>query len=96
MSEAGAEEMKGNPEFVDLVSRLAPKKTNQFGDAIVYYYGGFSSNGGAVQRQVRGKLKIQKAGYETVEIDLKQFLGPSFDSTNAVPFIEMPLLTTGK
>ncbi len=80
---------------------LAPKVTNEFGDAFVYYYGGLSSSGGAnvkysYEREVRGKLKIHKAGYEAVEIDLKKFIGPSFDSSKAIPFIEIHLQTIGK
>ena len=101
MKDAGAEGLNGHPELKQLLPMLAPKETSDFGDAFVYYYGGFTSetdqNGKSkYRRQVRGILVIEKDGYERLEIDLAKYIGPSFDSAEAIPEIELHMKAKAK
>ncbi len=97
MKDAGADELKQRSDMKDLIPMLEPKKTGEYGDAFVYYYGGFTSEtGGKYRRQIRGTLVIEKEGFESMEVDLKKYFGPSFDSDTAIPLIELYLKQKSK
>lgn len=58
-----------------------PSTTNLMGQTVVYYYGGFSEETGKGRTQgVRGKLSLNKSGYEDFAVELRKILGPSVKS----------------
>ncbi|MBK8091968.1 MAG: hypothetical protein IPK32_08285 [Verrucomicrobiaceae bacterium] len=96
MSEAGEESAKSDANMREHVKMFLPQKTGQHGDAFVYYYGGFSSESDAqgklkYSQQVRGKLKVEKAGFKSVVIKLENAIGPVFSSSSSLPLIEIRL-----
>lgn len=101
MKDAGEEGLRKDPDLKRLLRMLAPKLTGEFGDAFVYYFGGFTSetdqNGKSkYRRQIRGTLLIEKDGFERLEIDLAKYIGPSFDSAESIPQIELHLKPKAK
>lgn len=101
MKDAGADGLIEDTELKHLLPMFAPKTTGEFGDAFVYYFGGFSSetsqDGGMKYRQqVRGILVIEKDGFESLEIQLAKFIGPSFDSSRSIPLVELNLKPKAK
>ena len=96
MKEAGADEIAADSDLRRLLPMLAPRITGEFGDAFVYYFGGFSeetARDGQVKRTqgIRGKLLVEKEGYHSTEVQLTKVLGSSFDTTISIPFVELRL-----
>lgn len=67
-----------NGEMKRYLTLFAPSTTNLAGQTMVYYYGGFSEETGKGKTQgVCGKLLLKKSGYEDVNVELREILGPS-------------------
>ena len=92
LSEAGAKEVAADPALKSLASLFDPVLTNAAGDAIVYYYGGWSSSPEGRSQSVRGILKVSMNGYEDYQDDLRKRLGGSLRSEpQKTPTVEVIL-----
>jgi|GEM_PF-6493045 len=101
MKDVGADELKGDAANTEWLKMLSPTKTGVFGDAFIFYHGGFSQETGPgggfrTQHQVRGVLVIEKDGFEKVEVDLRKYFGPSFEPNKSIPLIELYLKPKAK
>ncbi len=93
--DAGKEEVAANPDFMHLAKLFESSITNAAGDALVYYYGGFSVESGEATRQVRGQLKITKKGFPEVKVELSEALGHSLKiEDQKVPQVTLGLFPT--
>lgn len=101
MKNTGAGELVAQDTLKHLLPMFSPKTTGEFGDAFVYYYGGFYEETGQDgtmkhSHQVRGVLVIEKEGFETMEVDLAKFIGPSFDDARSIPLVQRYLKPKAK
>lgn len=101
MRDAGAKSLEESPNLKHLLPMLLPKKTSEYGDAFVYYYGGFHSvsdpaGDSSYSQQVLGTLVVEKDGFKTVVIELEKFIGAAFESKRTIPLIEVRLKPMNK